>query len=63
MLLIPREVGGSELAPFAKGIGSVEDGFLKIEIRSWLAEKLGIHVGAFAGYTGSRNEKSVIRID
>ena len=46
VLLIPLEAGGRDLAPFTKGIGGVSDGYLKIEIRPWLAEKLDVHVGS-----------------
>ena len=46
MLLIPLEAGGRDLAPFAKDIGGIADGYLKVEIRPWLAEKLDVHVGS-----------------
>jgi len=46
LLQIPLDAGGSDLAPFAKGIGRVEDGCLKVEVLPWLAEKLHIHSGS-----------------
>lgn len=46
LLLIPLDAGGRNLAPSAKGIGRVEDGFLKVEILPWLAEKLEVHTGS-----------------
>ena len=46
LLLIPLDEGGRDLAPFAKGIGHVEDDCLKVEILPWLAEKLHVHVGS-----------------
>jgi hypothetical protein len=46
LLRIPLDAGGAELAPLAKGIGRVEEGFLNVEIQPWLAEKLGIRAGS-----------------
>lgn len=45
MLSIPLAVGGRELIPYTKGIGWVEGYFLKVEIRPWMAEKLGVGEG------------------
>jgi hypothetical protein len=45
-ILIPLDVGGAALAPFAKGIGEIEGPFLKVVIQPWLAEKLRIGVGS-----------------
>ncbi len=39
---IPLEYGGAELAPYAKGIGEIQDGDLVVVIQPWLAEKLNI---------------------
>ncbi len=46
MLLIPLEAGGRDLAPYAKGIGVISDGFLQVEVQPWLAEKLDVHLGS-----------------
>jgi hypothetical protein len=46
VLLIPLESGGAVLAPFARGIGEIDDGFLKVVIQPWLAEKLRIGAGS-----------------
>lgn len=45
LLQIPLVVGGDKLAPYAKGIGEVRDGYLVITILPWLAEKLNIGDG------------------
>lgn len=47
MLRIPLVAGGEELIPSARGISSVEGDYLVIEIRDWLAEKLGITEGSW----------------
>lgn len=46
MLVIPLAVGGRELAPCARGIGIVDDEFLRVTIPVWLAEKLKIADGS-----------------
>jgi hypothetical protein len=45
-ILIPLDAGGAVLALFAKGIGTIKGGFLKVVIQPWLAEKLRIEVGS-----------------
>ncbi|MFZ0212983.1 MAG: hypothetical protein WBE20_13615 [Candidatus Acidiferrales bacterium] len=47
VLRIPLAVGGEELIQSARGISSVEGDYLVIEIRDWLAEKLGITEGSW----------------
>jgi hypothetical protein len=42
VLRIPMETGGEALANAARGISSVVDGFLQINLPDWLAAKLGI---------------------
>jgi hypothetical protein len=44
-LMIPLAVGGQELFEYARGISVIEGEFLKVVIRDWLAEKLGISEG------------------
>jgi hypothetical protein len=46
VLRIPLEAGGDKLAPFARGIGEVADGFLSVIIQPWLAEKLRVSAGS-----------------
>ena len=46
-LLIPLAVGGNELAKVSRGISVIEGEFLKIEIKTWLAEKLSIKEGSY----------------
>lgn len=46
MLRIPLSVGGSELALSARGIGTVEEEMLQIEIPPWLATKLRVGEGS-----------------
>ena len=46
LLQIPLASGGRDLAPFAGRIGVIEDGFLKVEIQPWLAEKLQVRPGS-----------------
>jgi len=48
LLRIPLDVGGDKLADCSKGISKIQDGFLCIEIRDWLAQKLKISEGSFA---------------
>lgn len=47
MLRIPLLAGGEKLIESSRGISSVEDDYLVIEIRDWLAEKLGISEGSW----------------
>jgi hypothetical protein len=47
VLRIPLESGGDKLAECSKGISEIQDGFLCIEIRDWLAQKLNITEGSF----------------
>ena len=46
MLRIPIEAGGDKLAPFARGIGEVDDDYLNVIIQPWLAEKLRVGAGS-----------------
>lgn len=46
LLQIPLDSGGRDLASFAGRIGRIEDGYLKVEILPWLAEKLGVRPGS-----------------
>lgn len=46
LLRIPLAAGGEALMASSRGISRVKDGYLEIEIRAWLAEKLGITEGS-----------------
>lgn len=46
VLAIPLDVGGDVLATYAKGIGTIENDCLVVEIRPWLAEKLNVQAGS-----------------
>lgn len=59
VIRIPLEVGGDQLAPFAKGIGTVEDGFLTVVIQPWLAEKLRVSDGSWV-YVDNNDRKFTI---
>ncbi len=43
---IPLDCGGSELAPFARGIAEADDEYLTVIVKPWLAEKLRIGQGS-----------------
>ena len=45
-LRIPLEAGGAALAPAAARIGTVDEKYLSIVIKPWLAEQLGISEGS-----------------
>lgn len=45
MLRIPLAAGGAELANHTEGIGWIDGSFLKIEIKPWMAEKMGFAEG------------------
>jgi hypothetical protein len=47
VLRIPLAAGGEELAPSARGIGSLDGEYLVVGIPDWLAEKLGIGEGSW----------------
>jgi hypothetical protein len=46
MLRIPLAVGGDRLLTCSKGISTLQDDFLCIEIMDWIAEKLSISEGS-----------------
>ena len=46
LLRIPLAAGGEALIASSRGISCVRDGYLEVEIRPWLAEKLGISEGS-----------------
>jgi hypothetical protein len=62
MLQIPLEAGGSDLAPSAKDIGRIEDGLLKVEIPSWLAEKLNIDAESFVTVDNLEGQFRITRV-
>jgi hypothetical protein len=59
VLRIPLEAGGDKLAPFARGIGEIEDGCLKVVIQPWLAEKLRVSAGSLV-FVDNQNGKFTI---
>ncbi len=61
MLRIPLEAGGSEFVACSRGIGEIDGAFLTIEIKDWLAEKLGITEGCFVSIDNA-NGKFNIRL-
>lgn len=63
LLLIPLEAGGRDLAPSAKSIGRVDDGFLKVEILPWLAEKLEVHTGSIVVVDNLEGKFRITRTD
>ena len=46
ILRIPLAVGGDQLAPLARGIGTTNGVYLNVVILPWLAEKLRIEEGS-----------------
>jgi hypothetical protein len=60
-LRIPLEAGGEQLAPFAEEIGTIEDEYLKVIIRPWLAERLRIHEGTFVVVDNANGKFSITR--
>jgi len=45
VLRIPMDAGGSEFVDCCRGISEVQEGFLIVEIKEWLAGKLRIEEG------------------
>jgi hypothetical protein len=60
-ILIPLDAGGAVLAPFAKGIGKIDGGFLKVVIQPWLAEKLRIDVGSLVTVDNMNGKFTITR--
>ena len=58
-LRIPLSGGGDQLAPFARGVGTVEGDFLQVVIQPWLAEKLRIEEGSLV-FVDNKNGKFTI---
>jgi hypothetical protein len=46
VIRIPLAAGGDRLAPFAHGIGHLDDEYLTVTIQPWLADKLRIDAGS-----------------
>jgi hypothetical protein len=61
MLCIPLEAGGDKLAPFAKSISIIENSFLKVEIKQWLANKLNIKEGSFVIVDNKNHKFNITR--
>ena len=61
VILIPLEAGGAALAPFAKGIGTIEGEFLKVVIQPWLAEKLRIGAGSLVIVDNANGKLTITR--
>lgn len=60
-ILIPLEAGGSALAPLARGIGEIDDEFLKVVIQPWLAEKLRIGAGSLVIVDNANRKFTITR--
>jgi len=59
MLRIPLNVGGEQLKKYVVSISTVDEQYLNIEIKPWLAEKLNIKVGSFV-YVDNKEGKFTI---
>ena len=60
-LRIPLSAGGNQLAPFAHGIGQIEDDFLCVIIKPWLAEKLRIGEGSLVVVDNNNGKFTITR--
>jgi len=60
-LRIPLAAGGDRLAPLARGIAVVEDGFLIVVIRPWLAEKLNVTLGSHVAVDNKNGKFTITR--
>jgi hypothetical protein len=60
-LRIPLEAGGQQLAPYARGIGSIEDGVLVVVVKPWMAERLNIALGSLVFVHNRNGRFSVTR--
>jgi hypothetical protein len=55
------DAGGDKLAPLARGIGVVENGFLIVIIKPWLAEKLKISPGSLVVVDNANGKFTITR--
>jgi hypothetical protein len=53
---IPLEAGGDKLIECSRGISEVREGYLRVVIRQWLADKLRIEAGDLV-YVSNANGK------
>jgi hypothetical protein len=60
-LRIPLEAGGQQLAPYARGIGCIEDGVLIVVVKPWMAERLNIALGSLVFVHNRNGRFSVTR--
>ena len=60
-LRIPLSMGGAQLAPFAKGIGSIGGDYLCVIIPDWLAEKLRIAEGSLVTVDNYNDKFTITR--
>ena len=63
LLLIPLDAGGTDLSKSAGKIAYIEDGYLKVEIKPWMAEKLDIHIGSLVSVDNLDGEFRITRIN
>ena len=60
-LRIPLDAGGDKLAPFARGIGTVDGEYLNVVIQPWMAEKLRVSVGSLVFVDNSDGKFNITR--
>lgn len=60
-LMIPLDAGGAEFLDCSRGIGVVENEFLRVTIPDWLAAKLGIYEGTLVSVDNA-NGKFNLRV-
>jgi hypothetical protein len=58
---IPLEVGGDQLAPFAKGIGEIQGADLVVVIQPWMATMLNIGPGSLVFVDNANGKFNVTR--
>lgn len=59
MLRIPLAAGGDKFIACSKGISEVQSGFLCIEIKPWLADKLKISEGSLVTIDNANNKFNI----
>ena len=58
-LRIPLNAGGAALAPLAARIGTVDEHYLNIVIKPWLAEQLGLSEGSLVDVDNSEGQFNI----
>ncbi len=62
VLNIPLAAGGDQLVASSRGIGVVDGAVLRIILRAWLAEKLGISEGDVVSVDNSDGKFNIQRV-